>query len=63
MVIYTVTCTSDVSLASKCQKHLSTEARKHELIDKDRYKNRQVKTIGQKGNIMLRMMLISHTKM
>ena len=51
-----------VSLAREIQEHLSTEARKHGVIDQVRYKNRSVIKIRQKGNIMFRMILMWRTK-
>ena len=56
MVIHTGIRTSDVSLASEFQKHLSTEARKHGVIDQGKCKNGQVNK-SEKVNIMSRMML------
>ena len=58
MFMHTGTCTSDVSLASEFQKHLSTAARKHGVIDQGKYKNGQVNKSGNKGNIMFRMVLM-----
>ena len=57
MVMHTGTCKSDVSLDSGFQKHLSTSARKHRVIDQGKYKKGQVFRSGQKGNIMLRIIL------
>ena len=58
MVMHTLTRTPNFSLASEFQKHLSTAARKHGVIDQVKYKNGQVNENGQKGNIMFRMMLM-----
>ena len=41
MVMYTGTLTSDVSLASEFQKHLSTAARKHGVIDQGKLKKEE----------------------
>ena len=43
MFMHTGTCTSDVSLASEFQKHLSTAARKHGVIDQGKYTKRASK--------------------
>ena len=37
MVMITGTCASNVSLARKLQKHLSTAARKHGVVDQGKY--------------------------
>ena len=41
--MHTGTCTFDVILASEFQKHLSTDARKHGVIDKGKLKKRASK--------------------
>ena len=45
MVIHTVTRTYDVSLAIKCQKHLSNASYKHGVIDKIKFKKRANKKV------------------
>ena len=46
MVMHSKTCASDDILASEFQKHLSTAAHKHGVIDQGKYKNGQVKKSG-----------------
>ena len=43
MVMHTGIRTSDVILATECQKHLSTGAHKHGVIDKRKYKKQASK--------------------
>ena len=63
MIMHTITFTSNVILTSEFQKHLSTVACKHGVIDQGQFKNEQVKKSGQKKNSVFRMMLMSRTNM
>ena len=59
----TGTLTSNVSLVSEFQKHLSTAELKRGVVYQGKFKNGQVNESGQKGDIMFRMMLMSRIKM
>ena len=52
----------DVSLAKEFKHYLKEEHHKHGVIDQEKYKNDSWGKNGQTDSIMLRIMLMMHTK-
>ena len=62
IIMHSCTQNNDVSLAKQFQTNISTEYRKHIVIDQGKYRKIVSKKNGQTESIMFRIMLMLHTK-